>query len=100
MTDMKLTDEQLSRKYKELNAAWHLIKSGDPATLFALDMAEFIQRFIVSEYTDEDVAEFVKAINTLGLRYQDNRRMYDMVLNLAYSIDRSIVENRKREATA
>lgn len=98
MANMTLTDEQLSRKYKELNAAWHLIKSGDTATLFALDMGEFIQRFIASEYTDEDVAEFVKAINTLGLRYQDHPRMYDMVLNLAYSIDRSIVENR--EATA
>lgn len=98
MTEM--TGEQMTLKYKELNAAWHLIKSGDPATVFALDMAEFIHRFIASEYTDEDVAEFVKAINTLGLRYQDNRRMYDMVLNLAYSIDRSIVENGKREATA
>ena len=98
MTEM--TGEQMTLKYKEISAGWKLIKSGDAAACFALDMAEFIHRFIVSEYTDEDVAEFVKAINTLGLRYQDNRRMYDMVLNLAYSIDRSIVENRKREATA
>ena len=98
MTEM--TGEQMTLKYKELNAAWHLIKSGDAAACFALDMAEFIHRFIASEYTDEDVAEFVKAINVLGLRYQDHPRMYNMVLNLAYSIDRSIVENRKREATA